>query len=107
MAKYAPRQNPNGDVAAGYIPTLDFIRAVDAAPVKSAATGTEVTADLKAAKNVPLALTLGATATCNGEVFKVFKSICSDQAVLETFKSKTKFSFSLVNTASLINAAFP
>ena len=107
MATYAPKQSTTGDVAAGYEPMLDFIRAVDASPVKLAGTSEQVTADLRSAKNVPLALELGATATCDGEVFKAFPSNCSAVTVTKTIESSSTSSYSVVNVAKIVNAAVP
>jgi len=56
---------------------------------------------------VPLALELGATATCDGEVFKAFPSNCSAVTVTKTIESSSTSSYSVVNVAKIVNAAFP
>jgi branched-chain amino acid transport system substrate-binding protein len=80
LAAYAPGTDPGGTAYVGYTMALGLIRAMRG--LTGAVTTKTLTAQLRAAKNVPLPAAPGVTFTCNGQQVPPFPAPCSDTVLM-------------------------
>jgi branched-chain amino acid transport system substrate-binding protein len=80
LSAYEPGTAPAGTAYVGYTTALGLIRAVHG--LTGAVTTKTITAQLRAAKNVPLPAAPNVTFTCNGEQVPPFPAPCSDTVLI-------------------------
>ena len=80
LSAYAPGTNPGGTADVGYTMALGLIRAMHG--LTGAVTTKTITAQLRAAKNVPLPAAPDVTFTCNGQQVPPFPAPCSDTVLI-------------------------
>jgi branched-chain amino acid transport system substrate-binding protein len=80
LTAYAPGTDPGGTAYVGYTMALGLIRAVHG--LTGVVTAKTITAQLRAAKNVPLPTAPDVTFTCNGKQVPPFPAPCSDTVLV-------------------------
>jgi branched-chain amino acid transport system substrate-binding protein len=80
LAAYAPGTDPGGTAYVGYTMALGLIRAMHG--LTGGVTTKTITAQLRAAKNVPLPAAPGVTFACNGQQVPPFPAPCSDTVLM-------------------------
>jgi branched-chain amino acid transport system substrate-binding protein len=80
LSAYAPGTDPGGTAYVGYTMALGLIRAMHG--LTGVVTAKTITAQLRAAKNVPLPTAPGVTFTCNGQQVPPFPAPCSDTVLI-------------------------
>jgi len=86
MAKYAPGEKTEGAAQSGFQSMLGLIRA--AAGLEGDATPANVTAAIRAAKDVPVPLAHGATMTCSGDVLPGLPGPCANYVLVGDLDAK-------------------
>ena len=81
MAKFAPKADAD-DVytQAGYAGVVNLASALKQVPAGTTVDAASATAALRAAKQVPMFLTPGATYSCDGTAYPGLKALCSIQS---------------------------
>jgi branched-chain amino acid transport system substrate-binding protein len=80
LSAYAPGTDPGGTADVGYTTALALILAEHG--LTGAVTTKTITAQLRAAKNVPLPASANVTFTCNGDQVPPFPAPCSDTVLV-------------------------
>jgi branched-chain amino acid transport system substrate-binding protein len=92
MARFAPNADPDDVyVQAGFAGMMNLASALRLVPSGTAIDATSTTAALRAAKQVPMFLTPGATYTCDGSAFAGLKALCSIQSHVVEYRGKDAF----------------
>ena len=92
MARFAPNADPDDVyVQAGFAGMMNLASALRLVPSGTPIDATSTTAALRAAKQVPMFLTPGATYTCDGSAFAGLKSLCSIQSHVVEYRGKDAF----------------
>jgi branched-chain amino acid transport system substrate-binding protein len=104
LAAYAPGTDPGGTADVGYTMGLGLIRALYG--LSGAVTTKTVTAELRAAKNVPLPASSGVTFTCNGQQVPPFPAPCSDTVLMTQLNAQGNASLleTIAHAASLFGS---
>lgn len=89
MARFAPKADPDDVYAqAGFAGVTNLAAALRLVPTGTPIDAASTTAALRAAKQVPMFLTPGATYTCDGSAFPGLKALCSIQAHVVEYQGK-------------------